>query len=246
MVKKLVNKFIKSAFAAANLKLERRGFTNDPDAQLLSGLKIHGVSQIFDIGANTGQFALGLLEGGFSGEIVSVEPLKEARGTLSAKAAKHERWTVAPRCVVGDENGQTVINVSKNLVSSSVLDVCETHTSAEPSVEYVAKEPVDMKTLDTLASAYVADDKVSFVKIDTQGFEWQVIKGGQETLRRATGVLCELSTTPLYEGQKLWLEVVEELRKLGFSLWAIQPMFVDRQTGRTLQFDAIFFREGER
>jgi hypothetical protein len=39
---------------------------------------------------------------------------------------------------------------------------------------------------------------------------------------------------------------VEELRKLGFSLWAIQPIFVDRQTGRTLQFDAIFFREGAR
>lgn len=241
----MLKRIIKSALSAANLKVERKSYMNDPDAQLMAGLTLHDITQIFDIGANKGQFASGLFEAGFSGEIVSVEPLKDAYRILSARAADQGKWAVAPQCVVGDENCQTTINVSENSVSSSVLAASDALTAAEPTVGYVAKETVDMKTLDTLAAPYIRESGAFFVKIDTQGFEGQVIQGGQETLRRATGVLCEMSTTPIYEGQKLWLEIVEELRMLGFSLWAIQPIFVDRQTGRTLQFDAIFFREVE-
>jgi hypothetical protein len=82
-----------------------------------------------------------------------------------------------------------------------------------------------------------------FIKIDTQGFEWQVLEGASETLKNATGVLCELSLVPLYEGQRLWLEIVERLKLEGFTLWSLQQVFCDKRSGRSLQVDAIFFKE---
>jgi hypothetical protein len=56
----------------------------------------------------------------------------------------------------------------------------------------------------------------------------------------------ELSLVPLYEGGKLWLEMIERLNSEGFTLWAIQKGFTDPRDGRTLQVDAIFFRLDEK
>lgn len=164
----------------------------------MSGLAIHDISQVFDIGANKGQFASGLLKGGFSGEIISVEPLKEAHEILSAKATAHGQWTAAPRCVVGDTNGQTTINVSQNSVSSSVLAASDALTTAEPSVGYVSQETVDMKTLDAIAAPYLKEKTPFFVKIDTQGFEGQVIAGGErDSVARNGGLMRDVDHASL-------------------------------------------------
>jgi hypothetical protein len=53
----------------------------------------------------------------------------------------------------------------------------------------------------------------------------------------------ELSFVPLYEGQQLFDALLERLRGLGFSIWAIWPGFYDPDTGRMLQVDATFFRD---
>jgi hypothetical protein len=53
----------------------------------------------------------------------------------------------------------------------------------------------------------------------------------------------ELSLVPLYEGQRLWRDVIDRMEAEDFSLWAIQKGFTDSRTGRSLQVDAIFLRE---
>ncbi len=80
------------------------------------------------------------------------------------------------------------------------------------------------------------------LKIDTQGYEWQVLDGAVATLPRITAVLIEMSLVPLYEGQHLWLEIIARLEAMGFKTWSLQPGFVDPSTGRTLQVDGMFCR----
>ena len=80
------------------------------------------------------------------------------------------------------------------------------------------------------------------MKIDTQGFEWQVLNGAQNVLPGIHGILLELSLIPLYEGQHLWQEMIVRLEQEGFTFWALQPGFVDPHNGRTLQVDGIFYR----
>jgi hypothetical protein len=52
-----------------------------------------------------------------------------------------------------------------------------------------------------------------------------------------------LSLVHLYEGQRLWKEIIDRLEAHGFMLWAIQKGFTDPRTGQTLQIDGIFIRK---
>jgi hypothetical protein len=80
------------------------------------------------------------------------------------------------------------------------------------------------------------------LKIDTQGYEMAVLRGAEKMLPRLAGVQLELSLAPLYEGQTLYLELIDWLRARGFDLWSVIPGFVDPSSGRMLQFDGVFFR----
>ncbi len=210
--------------------------------QLLKGLQNHHIDVVFDIGANIGQFAQELRTVGFSGTIISFEPLSEAHAALRFAAASDNKWHVHERGAIGDSTGEIRINIAGNSVSSSILPMLDAHSCASAGSAYVASETTPIRTLDSVALEYMTETTKLFVKIDTQGFEWQVLEGAQETLKQAHGLLIELSLLPLYDGQRLWKEVIDRIESEGFLLWAIQPGFIDERDGRLLQIDAIFFR----
>lgn len=203
----------------------------------------HQIDLVFDVGANVGQFGVELRRQiGFRGRIVSFEPTSRAHGQLCRAAQGDPLWEVAPRTAIGAEEGLVTINIASNSVSSSVLPMLQSHQQAAPESRYADSEVVPVKPLDSVASSYLEGRARALLKIDTQGFEWQVLQGASETLNRVVGVQLELSLIPLYEGQKLMDELVDELRARGFDLWAISPVFADPRTGRLLQVDAAFFR----
>jgi FkbM family methyltransferase len=237
-MKKLIKKMVRSV----GLDLHRLSVVSNPSFQLLKALQRYGVSLVFDIGANTGQFAGELRSVGFGGRIVSFEPLPDAYQVLATNAASDSFWHVHSRSAVGDVDGKIDINIASNSVSSSVLPMLEAHSLAAKGSAYLGKVNTPIVRLDTVAGQYLEDIDCYFIKIDTQGFEWQVLDGARETLKNAQGVLCELSLVPLYEGQRLWLEIIDRLKSEGFTLWSIQQGFTDPRDGRTLQVDAIFFR----
>lgn len=235
-------RLVRSLFLRAGLDLHRLTPASDPYVQLHYGLKANAVDLVLDVGANTGQFASGLRAIGYKGRIVSFEPLSAAHAKLSAAAAGVPAWSVHPRCAVGDRDGETQINVAGNSVSSSVLPMTDKHSTAAPGSAYVGRESVPIVRLDSVAAQYLGGAAKPFLKIDTQGFEWQVLEGARETLPRLAGILCEMSLVPLYSGQRLWKDTLARIEGEGFALWALQTGFTDPQDGRTLQMDGIFFR----
>ena len=215
--------------------------TNDA-IQLTTCLKVNQINTVFDIGANEGQFATSLRLNGFTGKIVSFEPLSTARSKLLQLASQDENWLIHSQAAIGEVDGTIEINIAKNSVSSSVLPMLDSHRFAAIESTYVGRETVPMLRIDSVSKSYLNPESKLLLKIDTQGFEWNVLNGSAATLRHATGVLCELSLTPLYEGQRLWLDIIERLETEGFRLWALQKGFTDLRDGRTLQLDGIFFR----
>jgi FkbM family methyltransferase len=234
---------IKSLVYKTGFDLHRLTVTSNPTFQLLKGIERFGIDLVFDIGANTGQFASELRTVGYRGRIVSFEPLSVAHKVLTVVAEDDPDWTIHRRTAIGDIDGEVEINISGNSVSSSLLPMLDSHASAAEDSVYIGSERVPINRLDLVASNYIHESDRYFIKIDTQGFEWQVLDGGPDTLSKAQGVLCELSLTPLYEGQRLWLDMIQRLKAEGFTLWSIQKGFTDSRDGRTLQLDAIFFRE---
>jgi FkbM family methyltransferase len=234
---------IKGLVNLAGFDLRRITPNANPAYQLLLGLDRFNIDIVFDVGANAGQFATELRTVGYRGEIVSFEPLSDASALLAERARRDPKWQVHRRGAIGDYDGEIEINVSANSVSSSVLPMMEAHAAAATDSAYIALEKVPIFKLDSIASEYLAETSRLFIKIDTQGFEWQVLDGATETISRAQGVLCELSLVPLYEGQRLWRDIIQRLESEGFVLWSIQLGFTDPRDGRTLQLDAIFFKD---
>lgn len=200
------------------------------------------VDLILDIGANSGQFALGIRLAGYKHKIVSFEPLSGAHHELLQNLQMDSHWAAHDRCAVGDYDGFIDINIAGNSVSSSILPMLQTHVNAAPDSGFFGSEQVPIFKLDTISNQYTSLAQNIFLKIDTQGYEWQVLDGATLTLPHVRGILIELSITPLYDGQHLWKDIVLRLEDLGFMLWTVFPGFVDIKTAQTLQMDAVFIR----
>ena len=241
-MQQFLKKSLRKSFQMFGFDISRFHPSSCSAAQLFKALQISGVDIIFDIGANEGQFAKEIRDSGYRGKTVSFEPLSSARVKLLELAKRDKNWIIHDQCAIGDQNGQIEINIAGNSVSSSVLPMLHSHSSAAVGSAYIASERVPISRLDSVADNYLEPNSNLFIKIDTQGYEWQVLDGANETLKRAKGVLCELSLVPLYEGQRLWLDVIDRLDAEGFALWALQKGFTDPRTGQSLQVDAIFLR----
>ena len=241
----MLSDYVKCLARVAGLELRRFGVASSPTAQMRAMLAAQRIDTVFDVGANAGQFGWQLRRHvRFQGRIVSFEPMRAAYEQLQRAAAGDALWDVAPRAAVGAEPGTATLNLAGNSVSSSILPMLESHASAVPESRYAATESVPVVTLDSVADDYLAPQSRLLLKIDTQGYESQVLQGGPRTLARATGVQLELSLIPLYAGQKLMPELIACLQEEGFELWSLVPAFVEPVTGRTLQVDATFFRTG--
>jgi FkbM family methyltransferase len=239
----MIKDLIRFAARGMGLELHRYIPARSYSAQLQAMMNAHRIDLVFDVGANTGQFGRELRKHlGYQGRIVSFEPTADAHQKLVANAKGDKKWIIANRCAIGASEGFVNINISANSVSSSVLPMLHAHVDAAPSSRYVSSEEVPLYRLDALAQIWLDNSKSSMIKIDTQGFESEVLKGAIKTLSQAQGLQLELSLVPLYEGQKLMSELMAEISEMGFNLWGMFPAFCDDSNGRLLQVDATFFR----
>jgi hypothetical protein len=143
---------------------------------------------------------------------------------------------------LGAEAGEVQIHVAGNSTSSSILDMLERHERSAPESAYVGSEQVTVHRLDDVRHPFLEQARTPFLKIDTQGYEAQVLQGAAASLPRICGIQIELSLVPLYAGQTLYREMIDHLVSSGFDLWGIKPGFMDMKSGRLLQFDGLFFR----
>jgi FkbM family methyltransferase len=209
-----------------------------------SGLRLDamGVDLVIDVGANAGQFALELRESGYAGRIISFEPLSRAYDDLLVASSGDPLWQIAPRCALGSSKGEANISISRNSWSSSLLPITDQHLNAAPQAMFIGSELVSISTLDALVLEDVVGARNPYLKIDTQGYESEVLEGAKQILSHLVGLQLELSLVSLYEGQPDFIEMIQHLQKLNFQLFGLEPEFYDTNTSRLLQVDAIFCR----
>jgi len=237
-----LKKLIKKIFYKFGIDIHGLNIYKNQTYQLLTIFEYLKVNRVLDIGANSGQFIQEIRQMGYRGSIVSFEPLSSAYESLLQNSSSDPSWLVYERCAIGSRDGYAVINISENSVSSSILEMNEAHKSAEIRSVYRGSEEVRTYKLDSIYEN-LQDNFRDFIKIDTQGFEWEVFLGATETLNKVLGILVETSFIELYSGQKLWLDIIRHLELKGFQLWALQPGFMDAKTGQLLQADAVFIRK---
>jgi FkbM family methyltransferase len=215
------------------------------EAQLAAVLERFAISCVLDVGANVGQYALMLREGGFGGRIVSFEPLEGAHETLARRAAADRGWQIAPRLAIGDRDGEALLEVSAESDMSSILPQSELLRRISPSSAVVRRERVPVARLESAAQPYLAPEDRIFLKIDTQGFEPQVLAGAGSLMERLCGLQLEMSLVPCYEGEVGFRAMLDRLAAAGFEPYLFIPGYFERKLGRQLQLDGVFMRAAQ-
>lgn len=216
--------------------------TRYPDydyARRMKMVNYYNIDTLLDIGANTGQYAMKMRELGYKNRIISFEPLNGAFMVLKENSLKDDNWIVN-NYALGDQNCKTFINVAGNSFSSSILNMLPNHIKYAPNSKYVSQQEIDIKKLDTIFNNFCNKKEKVMLKIDTQGYEKNVINGAIESLKTIKIVQLEMSIVQLYENEILFIEMIEYLKKLGFMLFSLENGFSNPATGQLLQVDGIF------
>lgn len=205
-----------------------------------SFLKSRDVDLVLDVGANRGQYASGLRREGYRGRIHSFEPVSTAFAKLARLASGDRQWETFNHAV-GAEPGTAEIQVSKNSVYSSI----QPHTDMIADFSYksavVSTEQVEVKTLESYASDPA--ERI-FLKIDTQGFERNVLDGARPIMGKVVGIQLELPIEHLYEGVWSFREAIDYMDDLGFTpaqFRQVNPIHNDKACA--IEFDCIFKRK---
>ena len=195
------------------------------------------IDTVIDVGANVGQFGEGLRAEGFRGKIVSFEPIASVYQELAKRAAADGNWD-AHCCGLGSTAGTAQIHVSELTVFSSILDMTSAAGLHDSRMAVDHVEEVPIQTLDQVAAGL--SGKI-LLKIDTQGYERQVIEGGQQTIPRMLGILLELPIIHVYDGEWSFHEALKFMAGMGFVPAQIQPVGyhgIDKVSA--VEFDCLF------
>jgi len=233
---------IRNLLRKAGIEAYRYSIHTSTGAQLHRLLEHCNIDLVLDVGANSGHYASALRAHGYTGPIVSFEPLESAYAELTAAAAGDTSWRVAPRMALGDTEGTIDIHVAGNSLSSSILDMLPEHERAAPGSGYVGRQTVPLRRLDKVAGEFIGDAQRLLLKIDTQGYEDRVLAGAHEMFGNVVAIQAELSLVPLYSGQPLFDQLRATIQALGYGLFAVFPGYVHERTGQTLQLDGFFLR----
>jgi FkbM family methyltransferase len=184
------------------------------------------VDCVFDVGANTGQYAEMLRrKAHYDGRIISFEPLPEAAAAVRLKTSRDPLWTLE-EIALADIPGTRVFNV---------MAASEFSSLSEPKADEVGRlahlnRPMHriMVEAETLATALPRLQaqygfRRPFLKMDTQGFDLAVLRGAGDILSSFVGFQSELSVRRLYQQAVDFRDALNYYQSLGFDISAFVP-----------------------
>jgi FkbM family methyltransferase len=227
------------------LKLKRFTPSSSEALRTTTILNDLNIKYAIDVGANTGQFAESLFDFNFKGTVISFEPVSSCYKVLKKRSKKYPRLIVPDRCAIGNIDQSIEINVTDDTVFSSILKIKDSHSSVHSKSRIVKKETVKMYRLDSIIDKYIDKNETSILlKIDTQGFEKEVLEGAKETIERIKAIKIEIPLISIYDNTKFtFYETIDFLKKNNFQPYSFNIEGVNLETGRVYTIDGLFVRE---
>jgi FkbM family methyltransferase len=197
---------------------------------------------IIDVGANTGQFARTISEFFPTARIYCFEPLPQPYQILQDWAKTQSGRVVAFNFALGSEDGMSEMLVHlDHSPSSSLLATTPLAEQVYPFTKNKQHLMVQVHALDEIWNSLGPKPADVLIKLDVQGFEDRVIRGGRQAIMQANACIVEIGLQQLYEYQASLSDVTSLLKDLGYYYGGnLQQTYgVD---GRVLYIDAVFTR----
>ena len=212
-------------------------------AHLRELLRASAINCVLDVGAHVGDFGKMLREVGYAGRIISFEPVQDSFDRLKLAAAADHEWRTE-RMALGREEVAKQINVSEASNFSSFRSPNQYATrqfGAMPTVRRV--ETVVVRRLDSVLAELLAGIREPrvFLKIDTQGYDLEVLEGAGASLDGICALQTEIAVKPIYEGVGPMQQTLARLGELGFEITGLYPVSRDAQL-RVIEFDCVMVR----
>lgn len=214
--------------------LRARGFNNHGNFResgeewfIKSVLAPHQPTLCIDVGANLGMYAKLLLRE-TAAQVICFEPVASTFDQLSAELSSYQERVILHRAGLGHQT--TAQNIYFN------PDATE-HASFSRRIENISyvsnsnSESVELMTLDDYC-AMNSIGRIDFIKVDTEGYEFEVLSGAKETISelRPQFIQLEFNLHQLHRGHSL-LALAELLQ--GYDLFQLTPSGMRQRNPRS-------------
>ncbi|MBY0371323.1 FkbM family methyltransferase [bacterium] len=176
------------------------------------------------------------------------DPQECERLNASSTSLRRERYLPY---ALGASRGEGTLYITREPACSSLYAPDMALAKRFPQLQVI--EPVETRSVSLipLDEWWNHEDRpdVSFLKLDTQGSELDILRGSTQVLEQALGCEIEVEFSPLYKGQPIFSEVDTFLREKGFSLWALRDTcsYSERPgqegPGRLYWANAVYLRD---
>jgi FkbM family methyltransferase len=205
-------------------------------------LALYEANCVFDVGANSGQYARRLRRLGYTGRIVSFEPTSETFAKLEKAAAQDPDWHVY-RCGLGREETTAEIHTGWKTMNS-LLGPSDYGKDRYSRFNKSETEEIRIRRLDEVMDE--ALDGLAgprpYLKMDTQGYDLEVFAGAGKRVEEFVGMQSEVAVLRLYEGSPGMGEAVATYEAAGFGITGMYPVTREATTGRVIEFDCVLMR----
>lgn len=200
-----------------------------------------GIDCVLDVGANVGQYRDFLRNRVlYRGPIVSFEPVARNIEILKQRARGDRLWSIEGYALASAA-GMRTINVAAETEFSSFLPA---DYSKLPRLERFNTvdhaETVEVRTLGDVFPRL--RDRLKFrrvyLKLDTQGYDIEVLRGGLGVLAEICALQTEASLIGIYQGMPNYLDAIQFLGAHAFDVTGFFPVQRDRRL-RLVECDCV-------
>lgn len=236
---------IQKAMRAVGLHVGRYPPVDSLAYHVKTVLRELAIDCVLDVGAHEGEYAGFLRTLDYTGEIISFEPVPSSFKILSKARTSDKHWR-GHNVALGAEEGELEMNIYTGSVFNSFLKPAEDGTDRfRDGIQPVRVEKVHVRRLETVVDEILAArPKASiFLKMDTQGYDLQVLRGGGRRLESIRALQTELAARCTYAGMPTLSESLSELDRLGFDLTGIFPVARELDHLRLIELDCVLCRK---
>jgi FkbM family methyltransferase len=194
---------------------------------------------VLDVGANEGQFYREARKCAPASRIICFEPLPGAADALRI-LTRNDRALEVAQIALGSREGEMAMHVNAYSPSSSLLPPRDCLGQTFPHAAQSSLATVRVETLDGWMQGRALTAPV-LLKLDVQGYELEVLRGGEDTLKTVDAVLAEVSFMEFYAGQCSFLALTSFLAERRFEFADFYYFALD-QRGLPAFADALYLK----
>ena len=224
--------------------IKKRKLNDTLEQHLANVIEDRRIDLVVDVGANVGQYAKSLRLHGYAGRIVSFEPLAGVYEQLAEQSNLDSNW-MSFNFALGTENTSAEMHTFAASEFSSMLPINEyARERFKWRTDSTGVETVQMRTLATMwpeISKFLDTPKV-LLKLDTQGYDLDVLAGGKDIIENVSAIQAEISLKSIYDGAPRYLDALAKFEDLGFEVTGMYAVSRDKDSMAIVEYDCVMTR----